>query len=840
MPAKKTDASTKINKTPIKTKKTALKKAVKGPEKTIKKPAKSNGYDSTNITVLKGLEAVKKRPGMYIGDTDDGSGLHHMVYEVVDNSIDEALAGHCDYIEVQILADDCALVKDNGRGIPVDIHKQEGVSAAEVIMTKLHAGGKFDDNSYKVSGGLHGVGVSVVNALSKKLHLTIRRDGKVYEQHYSDGVPKGKLRATGKSDLTGTEIKITPSTDTFTNVVFDFDILAGKLRDLSFLNAGVKIILEDQRVDKKKTFKHKGGLAEFVEYLTGKRNTINSIFHFSKENKDGITVEVAMQWNDGYQENVNCYTNNIIQRDGGTHLVGFRTALTRALNKYMDKEGMLTKEKVTASGDDAREGLVAVISIKVPDPKFSSQTKDKLVSSEIKPIVEQEVYKQLSNYLLEKPAEARMIASKIIDAARAREAARQARELTRRKGVFDGGGLPGKLSDCTEKDPGKSEVYLVEGESAGGSAKQGRDRKFQAILPLRGKIINVEKARIDKVLSSSEIITIITALGCGIKGEDWQLEKLRYHRIIIMTDADVDGSHIRTLLLTFFYRQMPELLEKGYIYTAQPPLYKLKKGKQEVYIRDDKALREQLLAEVLDETRLVLNKKGESIGGEALSKLISQHQKSQESMYSFTHQYPEEILQASMYLERLTDLKKDINVKDWSKKLQVKLNSSALNGSKWKVEAIKNKEQKISEPEITLSRHGSETAWKLSPAFFRSKAYKDICSFGEHLNTLLNKDSYFELNGAKFMVDNFASSVNELIEAAKKSFTMSRYKGLGEMNADQLWDTTMDPEARLLGQVTIDDAHKADELFNALMGDDVEPRKIFIDENAKFVVNLDV
>ena len=840
MPAKKTDASTKINKTPIKTKKTALKKAVKGLGKTIKKPAKSNGYDSTNITVLKGLEAVKKRPGMYIGDTDDGSGLHHMVYEVVDNSIDEALAGHCDYIEVQILADDCALVKDNGRGIPVDIHKQEGVSAAEVIMTKLHAGGKFDDNSYKVSGGLHGVGVSVVNALSKKLHLTIRRDGKVYEQHYSDGVPKGKLRATGKSDLTGTEIKITPSTDTFTNVVFDFDILAGKLRDLSFLNAGVKIILEDQRVGKKKTFKHKGGLAEFVEYLTGKRNTINSIFHFSKENKDGITVEVAMQWNDGYQENVNCYTNNIIQRDGGTHLVGFRTALTRALNKYMDKEGMLTKEKVTASGDDAREGLVAVISIKVPDPKFSSQTKDKLVSSEIKPIVEQEVYKQLSNYLLEKPAEARMIASKIIDAARAREAARQARELTRRKGVFDGGGLPGKLSDCTEKDPGKSEVYLVEGESAGGSAKQGRDRKFQAILPLRGKIINVEKARIDKVLSSSEIITIITALGCGIKGEDWQIEKLRYHRIIIMTDADVDGSHIRTLLLTFFYRQMPELLEKGYIYTAQPPLYKLKKGKQEVYIRDDKALREQLLAEVLDETRLVLNKKGESIGGEALSKLISQHQKSQESMYSFTHQYPEEILQASMYLERLTDLKKDINVKDWSKKLQVKLNSSALNGSKWKVEAIKNKEQKISEPEITLSRHGSETAWQLSQGFFRSKAYKDICSFGEHLNALLNKDSYFELNGSKFKVDNFASSVNQLIEAAKKSFTMSRYKGLGEMNADQLWDTTMDPEARLLGQVTINDAQKADELFNALMGDDVEPRKIFIDENAKFVVNLDV
>ena len=840
MPAKKTVASKKVNKTPKKPKKSDHKKSAKTLGKTRKKLAKSNGYDSTNITVLKGLEAVKKRPGMYIGDTDDGTGLHHMVYEVVDNSIDEALAGHCDSVEVIILADDSVLVRDNGRGIPVDIHKQEGVSAAEVIMTKLHAGGKFDDNSYKVSGGLHGVGVSVVNALSKDLHLTIRRDGKVFEQHYSDGVPKAKLKATGKSENTGTEIKLTPSRETFSNVVFDFDILAAKLRDLSFLNAGLKIILEDQRVDKKKKFEHKGGLAEFVEYLNGKRNTINSIFHFGKENKEGISVEVALQWNDGYQESVNCYTNNIIQRDGGTHLVGFRTALTRALNKYMDKEGLLTKEKVTASGDDAREGLVAVVSVKVPDPKFSSQTKDKLVSSEIKPIVEQEVYKHLSNYLLEKPAEARMIATKIIEAARAREAARQARELTRRKGVFDGGGLPGKLSDCTEKDPGKSEVYLVEGESAGGSAKQGRDRKFQAILPLRGKIINVEKARIDKVLSSSEIITIITALGCGIKGEDWQPEKLRYHRIIIMTDADVDGSHIRTLLLTFFYRQMPELLEKGFIYTAQPPLYKLKKGKQEVYVRDDEELREQLLAEVLDETRLVLNKKGESIGGEALSKLIAQYQKAQDSVISLTHQYPEEILQASMYVKQLSDLKSDKKVKDWSKKLQERLNDSTLNGSRWEVKAKKNNEQKVTEPEIVLYRHGSETTWKLLPGFFRSKAYKDICSFGDHINGLLSKDSYFELNGSKFSVQNFSSSVEDLVEAAKKSFTMSRYKGLGEMNADQLWDTTMDPEARLLGQVGIEDAQKADELFNSLMGDDVEPRKIFIDENAKFVVNLDV
>ena len=840
MPAKKTVASKKNTKEPKNSRKKSTNLKSKGSSGNKKNLKKSNGYDSSSITVLKGLEAVKKRPGMYIGDTDDGTGLHHMVYEVVDNSIDEALAGHCDLIEVIILSDDSVKVKDNGRGIPVDIHKQEGISAAEVIMTKLHAGGKFDDNSYKVSGGLHGVGVSVVNALSKKLELRINRDGKTYEQSYRNGVPKSKLKPTGKSDLTGTEITLTPSTKTFTNVFFDFEILASKHRDLSFLNAGLKIVLEDKRTEKKKTFLHKGGLAEFVQHLNGKRNAINSIFHFSQENKDQICVEVALQWNDGYQENVNCYTNNIFQSDGGTHLVGFRTALTRAINKYMDKEGLIAKEKVSASGDDAREGLVAVISVKVPDPKFSSQTKDKLVSSEIKPIVEQEVYKQLSNYLLENPTDAKMIASKIIDAARAREAARKARELTRRKGVFDGGGLPGKLSDCSEKDPGKSEVYLVEGESAGGSAKQGRDRNFQAILPLRGKIINVEKARIDKVLSSNEIITIITALGCGIKGEDWQPEKLRYHRIIIMTDADVDGSHIRTLLLTFFYRQMPELLEKGYIYTAQPPLYKLKKGKQEVYVRDDDELREQLLSEVLDETKLVINKKGESIGGQALGKLISQYQKTREAISLLTHQYPKELIEAMIYVDRLVDLKSEKGVKGWSNQVEKKLNSVVKTGSTWKVKASKITGQKITEPLVTLNRHGTTSTWSLGPSLFRSKAYKDICAFGEHLKSLLTKDSYFELNNFKFNANNFSESVNELIEAAKKSFTVSRYKGLGEMNADQLWDTTMDPESRLLGQVSVEDAQKANDLFNDLMGDDVEPRKIFIDENAKFVVNLDV
>ena len=840
MPAKTSAASKKTTKKTDKANNSTKKAKKPQSKKSTKSSSKSNGYDSSNITVLKGLEAVKKRPGMYIGDTDDGTGLHHMVYEVVDNSIDEALAGHCDAVEVKIISDDCVCVSDNGRGIPVDIHKQEGVSAAEVIMTKLHAGGKFDDNSYKVSGGLHGVGVSVVNALSSKLHLKIFRDGKVYEQIYADGVPKGKLKSTGKSKETGTEITLTPSKKTFNNVVFDFEILASKLRDLSFLNAGLKIILIDKRTDKKSKFEHKGGLAEFVEYLNGKRNTINSIFHFSKENKDGIGVEVALQWNDAYQENVNCYTNNIIQRDGGTHLVGFRTALTRALNKYMDKEGLFSKEKVTASGDDAREGLVAVISVKVPDPKFSSQTKDKLVSSEIKPVVEQEVYKHLSSYLLENPGEARLIATKIIEAARAREAARQARELTRRKGVFDGGGLPGKLSDCSEKDPGKSEVYLVEGESAGGSAKQGRDRKFQAILPLRGKIINVEKARIDKVLSSSEIITIITALGCGIKGEDWQPDKLRYHRIIIMTDADVDGSHIRTLLLTFFYRQMPELLEKGYVYTAQPPLYKLKKGKQEVYVRDDDELREQLIAEVLDETQLIINKKGESISGQALGKLISQHKKVTNAITALAQQYPEELIESMMYIDKLEDLKSPKKIKDWCNQLEKRLNKSTKQGSTWKIEAEKGGDKKNLEPIAILHKHGTRSSWNLGPTLFRSKSYKEICSFGDSLSSLLTKNSYFELNNLKLSTDNFSNSVNELIEAAKRSFTISRYKGLGEMNADQLWDTTMDPESRLLGQVSIEDAQKANDLFNDLMGDDVEPRKLFIDKHAKFVVNLDI
>ena len=826
------------------------------------------GYDSSSIQILEGLEAVRKRPGMYIGDTSDGTGLHHLVFETVDNSVDEALAGYCDEILVTIHADESISVRDNGRGIPTDVKWDDKHdpkrSAAEIVMTELHAGGKFDQNSYKVSGGLHGVGVSCVNALSRWLKLTINRNGKTHFIEFERGVPKDRvieekdgvaispIKVLGDTTRRGTEVHFLADDTIFSKVEYHYETLSKRLRELSFLNNGVRIRLQDLRNNKEEDFAFAGGVSGFVEYINRAKNVLHpNIFHIRGE-KDGVTVEAALQWNDGYNEQVLCFTNNIPQRDGGTHLTGLRAAMTRVINKYIEENEIARKAKVDTSGDDMREGLTCVLSVKVPEPKFSSQTKDKLVSSEVRAPVEDVIARGLETYLLEKPNDAKIICSKIVEAARAREAARKARDMTRRKGVLDGIGLPGKLADCQERDPAKSELFIVEGDSAGGSAKQGRDRKFQAILPLRGKVLNVEKARFDKLLASEQVATLITVLGTGIGSglgsDDFKIEKLRYHRVIIMTDADVDGSHIRTLLLTFFYRQMPELIERGYIYIAQPPLYKIKQGREERYLKDDFELDQYMLNLSMMQASLVPARDAEPISGDALAAIARKY------------------VMADAVVERLSRLMDHDTLHELMDGLALNLDSAdEAHASAERLQAalLKNVHQisRSLAPAVEVTAHADESGEKwhlrivrhlhgnqkvsiITQDFLKSSDYKVLSDVAQTLRGLVGEGAEVQRGeGDKVRtqpVGSFREAMRWLLADAEKGVSRQRYKGLGEMNAEQLWETTMDVNARRLLKVQIEDAIAADQIFTTLMGDNVEPRRVFIEENALGAQNIDV